>query len=69
MARREGEPGAARKPGAARRVARVAGRVLWGTVKVAGRVLWWTGKSGYKLGRQAAEKRRQKAEERPPPRG
>jgi len=55
----------------ARRVARVTGRVLWGTVKVAGRVLWWTGKTGYKLGKRAAESRArgQKAEERPPPRG
>ena len=55
----------------ARRVARFAGRVAWGTVKVAGRVLWWAGKTGYRAGKRAGEKRRERrnAQIGRPPRG
>jgi hypothetical protein len=53
--------------GRAARVAKVVGKVAWGTVKVAAKGAWWIARTSYRAGKRAAERegeRRRKREGR-----
>lgn len=48
--------------------AKATGKVAWGGVKLIGKGLWWSAKTGYKVGKRAGERRRDRRTGQEPPR-